>query len=484
MTKEIHNRKKENSDESLIKEKEKEISHLQDLIKSKEKQIEELEKALNESQDLIFQIHQSPLAQLYRKYDNTIGKLFPIRPKKSFTKNLSSKKSVIIKNFLDSGSQKKDIICFPMIDWDYRTQRPHHLLREFANKGHRIFYLTTTLSIVKNSLDVKELENNIFQIDIGLEDYFDIYKDKFNSKSIKLFAESFTQFIKQFKIDPIIFVMFPTWAPLIQHLHDVFKFHILFDCADEISEFPNQSKIDNEEKILTKMSDLVLTSSDFLFQKLSKFSQKTILVPNACDFNHFNSDVSTNPLSKFQKPIIGYFGIIAEWFDVDLIEYLATRKKDASFVFIGYTYGSNLKKIKNLKNVHFLGERPYSELPKFLHNFDACIIPFKLTPLIKATHPIKVYEYLSAGKPVISTKIPELTKMDDVCYIAENQSDFLSKLNNALKEDNDKLIEKRIEFAQKNTWKKRHETIYQALEEIKDLKISEYDFKELAKMSD
>ena len=74
--------------------------------------------------------------------------------------------------------------------------------------------------------------------------------------------------------------------------------------------------------------------------------------------------------------------------------------------------------------------------------------------------------------------------MDDVCYIAENQSDFLSKLNNALKEDNDKLIEKRIEFAQKNTWKKRHETIYQALEEIKDLKISEYDFKELAKMSD
>jgi glycosyltransferase involved in cell wall biosynthesis len=116
--------------------------------------------------------------------------------------------------------------------------------------------------------------------------------------------------------------------------------------------------------------------------------------------------------------------------------------------------------------VHFLGEKPYSELPKYLYWFDVCIIPFKLTPLIEATHPVKFYEYLSSGKPVVSAKLPELLPYNDLCYLADSKEDFLNKIEIGLKEDNLETKRKRIEFAKSNTWDDRYERLASHAKEI------------------
>ncbi len=168
-------------------------------------------------------------------------------------------------------------------------------------------------------------------------------------------------------------------------------------------------------------------------------------------------------LKNIPGPIIGYYGAISDWFDCELIEYLAVSRKDWSFVLIGGTFGADVSKLKRLSNVHMLGEKPYGELPAYLYWFDVCLIPFKLTPLIEATHPVKFYEYLSSGKPVVVTRMPELIPYGDLCYIAEDKEDFLHKLEAALKEE-PSLMADRKKFAMRNTWDDRYKAIASRIE--------------------
>ena len=442
---------------------------LKSLIKEKEEQIASLRRALANSQELIVNIHQSLPLRVFRTYDSSLGKIMPLRLKKKIqlsTDKIKSENSSQLKKTLSSIiPAKKDIIFFPMIDWSYRWQRPHHIASQFASNGHRVFYLTPTLRKLDNPFEIDTLRKNVYEIELTSPKYFDIYKDKIDSHLLKSLGESFTKLQNELKLDAISIVAFPTWTPLAFSLKKLFGFKVVFDHVDAIQEFPNINKErKKEEDVLLQNSDLVITSASKLFQQAQKINKDTILVPNAGDFALFSKPALDELLKDFQKPIIGYFGAIAEWFDTDLIEFVAKSRPNLTFVFIGDTYGSNLKKIRNLKNVYFLGERPYIELPEYLHCFDVCLVPFKLTPLIRSSHPIKIYEYLAVGKPVVTTKIPDLLPMNDLCYIAKDRNDFLEKLDESLKENDKKLIEKRIEFASKNTWQDRFQVIYHQLE--------------------
>jgi len=133
-----------------------------------------------------------------------------------------------------------------------------------------------------------------------------------------------------------------------------------------------------------------------------------------------------------------------------------------------------LKKVLNLENTYFLGERPYSEIPKYLQRFDVCLIPFKLTPLTLDTHPIKIYEYFAAGKPVVTTKLPEILPMKDLCYIANDKKNFLEKLDRALKENDREIIQKRIKFSSTNTWKDRFDTMVSEINKISSFRLEKH----------
>ncbi|ODS39747.1 MAG: hypothetical protein A7315_10550 [Candidatus Altiarchaeales archaeon WOR_SM1_79] len=133
---------------------------------------------------------------------------------------------------------------------------------------------------------------------------------------------------------------------------------------------------------------------------------------------------------------------------------------------IGHTFGSDTGKLKKFHNVHFLGEKQYSEIPRYLYWFDVCIIPFKLIPLIEATHPVKFFEYLSSGKPAVSVKLPELLPYKDLCYLAEDKEDFLKKIEMSLKEDDPEIKRMRIDFAKSNTWEDRYKTLASNVEKI------------------
>jgi GT2 family glycosyltransferase len=115
--------------------------------------------------------------------------------------------------------------------------------------------------------------------------------------------------------------------------------------------------------------------------------------------------------------------------------------------------------LKSLPNTRLLGEKHYQELPAFLSQFDVCTLPFRMNRLTKAVDPVKVYEYLSQGKPVVSVPLPELAPLSELLYFAANAAEFASQIDRALSEQNEALSPKRIEFASQNTWSARFEVL-------------------------
>ncbi|MFQ6060672.1 MAG: glycosyltransferase, partial [Thermoplasmata archaeon] len=116
-------------------------------------------------------------------------------------------------------------------------------------------------------------------------------------------------------------------------------------------------------------------------------------------------------------------------------------------------------------NIHFLGKRPYEQLPSYLRGIDVCIIPFEVNEITLSVDPIKIYEYLAAGKPVVSTFLPELQKFGDRVRIAKNREDFENQIREALREDG-ALVSKRIDLARSNTWEERARRISQIIDEL------------------
>jgi glycosyltransferase involved in cell wall biosynthesis len=152
------------------------------------------------------------------------------------------------------------------------------------------------------------------------------------------------------------------------------------------------------------------------------------------DIEHFRKSrtLEIHPLLKpFNKPLIGYFGLIDDHVDLDLLEYLTENRPEWSFVFIGPVKVS-IDRLKEYKNAHFYPPVPYIDLPKYLAGLDVCILPYRMNELTRNSNPLKLKECLAAGKPVVSTALPEVLKLGEAVRIAWDRDAFLNKILEAL----------------------------------------------------
>ncbi|MCD6442063.1 glycosyltransferase, partial [bacterium] len=248
----------------------------------------------------------------------------------------------------------------------------------------------------------------------------------------------------------------------------------IFDAIDNWAEHPSFAKYQNilekNYKIISQKSDLIFTVSEDLkefFQERGR-TKDVYWIPNGVDINHFAPPATTTSTTtrsdlvvgvvddvfrKIARPIIGYLGTIQHRFDVELLGYLAKNNPKKSFVLAGPIWQPEVKKIlKKYKNIYLTGRVPYSQAPNYINYFDVAIIPHKLDKFVISTYSLKLLEYLSYGKPVVTTPTPDTEKFRDVIYRASNYEDFDQKINLALKEDSPSLIEQRIERVKKETW--------------------------------
>jgi len=391
---------------------------------------------------------------------------FPIRRRLLNLVRGSSRAELSVSDLTIPPSESSDIICFPIIDWDLRFQRPQQLLTQFARDGHRVFYLHSTFHQSGPSAFVQRLSDNIYRVRLpGPKGLDSLYQKEIDEQALTQMQAALAELCEGVNLrSGLSLVQFPFWAALALRCRETWGWQIIYDCLDEHGGFRNiASSVLQQEEWIIANSDLVLATSQSLYDKVAPTARRVLYLPNATDFEHFNRATSVQPLSGLGHPMIGYYGAISDWFDTEMIRVAAVARPAWQFVLIGEVTGADVSQLERLKNVHLLGEVPYAMLPNYLHQFDISCIPFLLTPLTLATNPVKFFEYLSAGKPVVSVSLPELEPYRDYFYSVRSGQDLIAQVELAIAEQSAEKTRARIDFARQNTWNRRYADLKAAL---------------------
>jgi len=361
-----------------------------------------------------------------------------------------------------------DLICFPVIDWEFRFQRPQQMAAQIARAGHRVLYLSTTFHQQGPHVLWRQIAKNIYGVQLPGPADLSLYKHTMTQAALAGFIKALDLLQQESRIEAAVsLVQLPFWKPLAEEAQRRWGWKVTYDCMDEHSGFhTNTADMLRQEEDLIESSDLVITTSRLLQEKVSARTAHTLFLPNATDFDHFNNAGPTSVLPQLNAPIIGYYGAISDWFDIEMIRDAAVARPDWQFVLIGSTYGADIEPLQALPNVRLLGEQPYAILPSYLARFDVACIPFLRVPLTEATSPVKFYEYLSAGKPVVSVDLPELRPFTEYYYPVRSRAEFVPQIEAALQEKSPEATQQRIEFARQQTWQSRSQLLDQALRKL------------------
>jgi glycosyltransferase involved in cell wall biosynthesis len=345
----------------------------------------------------------------------------------------------------------QDIICFSH-DWTGDPLSKTHLMRVLS-RDNRVLWINAIANRMptSSSKDVKrvfsklkrftepmrEVEPNIFVLNpLGIPTYGSTIVRGFNEWFLK---SQVMRALRRLKFDaPVNMVFNPAGGLLAGKLGES---RLIYYCVDEYTAFTGVAAGLREiEEKLFQDSDFVVVSAQKLLEDKKKFNKNTFLIRHGTDWNHFRTATTKElPMPKemidLPRPIIGFHGLLADWVDFEGIKKVAEHFKDGSVVLVGKIAVDAEKKVRildGIPNIHFVGRRPYEELPAYCKAFDVGINPFIINDLTLAANPLKVREYLAAGLPVVSSDLPEVRILEH-CFLYDSPDGFVRQIENALK---------------------------------------------------
>ena len=372
--------------------------------------------------------------------------------------------------------KKFDIIMFNMSnfsEWDEGvSNRNYHIIRELQNRDEvgkilAIDYLPLNLKrairnykedIVLNINDSKVVNRGltykVTQVSSKLYVYSDI--------GFFLNPENTIKNIKKVALE-LNFGDLITWSfyPFIaKYWKDLGQKLTVFDAVDN---WLLHSSYDKYKERLKESYDTVKNEADIIFtvsKNLNHFfsdQSNVFWVPNGVDLKHYNKkfNLINRDISDLPKPIVGYIGVIQDKLDFELIQYLARNNPKKSFVLVGPVWGKQEKEkalLEKEKNVHFLGYKKYSDAPMYIQQFDIGIIPHKQAGFAATTNPMKMYEYLACGKPVVATNNIGTDNINDMINVAGDYTGFSKSINRLLDSDSEEKQKERKEYVKKYSW--------------------------------
>jgi len=349
-----------------------------------------------------------------------------------------SKKSRIETNVFSKNntpSQNYDMIVFCHLRWQFVYQRPQHLISRMS-KNMKVLFIEEPLHYTieeENTADLQIISNNLHILQPKVKD-------------IQSIAKILPQFIKNNNIS-IGWFYSAAFSPLL----DLFKFEtIVYDCMDELTLFKGAPEnLVHQEKYLMANADIVFTGGKSLYESKRKKHSNVYCFPSSVDENHFakalNGIEVPQDIAHLQTPVVGYFGVIDERIDLELLHETALKLPNVSFVMIGPLAKINESDLPKEDNILYLGLKSYKELPNYLKGFDVAMMPFAISDATKYISPTKTLEYMAAGKPIISTKITDVARDYSICVnLVETADDFTEAVIDLL--DNTDRLSLELEY--------------------------------------
>ena len=382
---------------------------------------------------------------------------------------LKNSSTLVVQNMTTVGQSLKniDLICFSHLRWNFVYQRPQHLLSRFADCTRVFIVEEPVFHDAEDKLHINKESDSLYVVVPHIqhggneEEVVRKQKDMLNTLiSVMEISKYFSWYYT------------PMALSFTNHLNPQL---IVYDCMDELAAFkfaPVELK-EKEQQLLDK-ADVVFTGGYSIYEAKKNRHKNIYPFPSSIDKAHFGSarSIECDPADQanIPHPRFGFYGVIDERFDIDIIAQAAKEKPDWHFVLIGPVVKIDVETLPKFDNIHYLGSKTYSELPAYLAGWDVAIIPFAMNESTRFISPTKTPEYLAAGIPVISTPIKDVVSPyfdNGLVSIASNAEQFISYGSDILGQKTNKdWLDKVDSFLAGNSWDKTWSQMVKHIENV------------------
>jgi len=333
-------------------------------------------------------------------------------------------------------SDKPTLLCFSHLRWDFVFQRPQQLMSRFANDMTVIYWEEpieigedeTAMLRVRSADDFPNVRIVVPHIPKGLD-------DEQRNTALKRLLDAYSAGLSR----PIVAWYYtPMMLPFTR---DLDASVVVFDAMDELSKFKfaPQNLLDLEQELIDR-SDLVFTGGSSLYEAKKDRHDSVHLFPSSVDRCHFSKAraMQFDPADQEElpRPRLGFYGVIDERFDIELLDQIAEMRPDWSFVMVGPIVKIDPADLPKRHNIQYLGGKKYEQLPAYLSGWDVALMPFAMNESTQFISPTKTPEYLAGGKPVVSTPIRDVVRhygqLEGV-GIASSPEEFVAECERMLK---------------------------------------------------
>jgi glycosyltransferase involved in cell wall biosynthesis len=354
------------------------------------------------------------------------------------------------------------ILVLSHLRWNFVWQRPQQFLSRFAEQHPVLFVELTDFSLPSGYepyLELTSPQKNVWVANIRIpgdlagQPIIDELMRKHTREAMeKLNAETDNAFE-----NPLMWV----YSPMDSHwaLGHINVRGVAYDCMDELSQFAGADpQLVHREARLIEQSDIIFTGGYELWTKKSQQHKNVHFFGCGVEYDHFSqAQDASQPIPEdvkdLKRPIVGWFGVVDERVDYDLIRELVKIRPDYSFVFVGPVVKVDPNSLPQAENLHWLGGRDYKVLPDYCRAYDVCMMPFALNEATQYINPTKALEYLATGKPVVSTPVADVVRQyTDTVQIARTAEEFAACIDRALNSPDAEMIQRGVEKAREAGW--------------------------------
>jgi glycosyltransferase involved in cell wall biosynthesis len=361
-----------------------------------------------------------------------------------------------------SGSAGAPLLYLPAVAWDYRFQRPQQLARAVAAAGHPVLYVEGFLRTrLQPGRQLLAASPGVSRLRLRVPGRPDPYRDVLSAAAAERLAEVVVAGLRERPY--CVLVQLPFWAALGHALAAALGVPLVYDRIDLHAGFPGvPARIADAERELAARADLVVATAQSLADDVAGQARRLLVVRNAVDLSVFQAAVyqaaqpAPSPTTPAPAPCIAYVGALGPWFHSAALRAAAERHPEWRIRLAGEVEDPEVAALGRLPNVELLGEIPFRDVPAFLSAADVALVPFRDLPLTRAVDPVKLYEALALGLPVVARRLPETARWGEpLVFLYDTADDFTGQVERALAAPARDLAAERRQAAAGESWDER-----------------------------